>query len=71
MKSQYYWRYEFNFDLLNYLTNYSHFLWKPGFFSHFIFDDRPISLEAPSHFGKNTPVLHISEKNALGSFIQE
>lgn len=42
-----------------------------GFFSHFIFDDRPISLEAPNHFSKNSPVVRISENNDLGSFIQE
>lgn len=31
-----------------------------GFF--FIFDDRPISLEAPNHFDKNSPVPCASEK---------
>lgn len=51
-----------------YLTNYSHFL-RFFFPPHFISDVRPISLEAPNHFGKNTPVLHISEKkNKFGQF---
>lgn len=63
MRSQDYWRYAYYLDLLNYLTNYSTFYGKPVvFWFFFIFDDRPISLEAPNHFDKNSPVPCASEK---------
>lgn len=72
MKSQYYWRYKFNFELFNYLTNYSASYGNLRFPPRFIFNVKTISLEIPNHFAKNIPVLHISEKkNYLGSFIQE
>lgn len=62
MKSQYYWRYKFNFELFNYLTNYSASYGNLRFPPRFIFNVKTISLEIPNHFAKNIPVLHISGK---------